>query len=124
MGVALPLLLLLWVTMMAAMMLPSVAPVAITWVRGIGRQSSGWTRTVRTIEFVGGYLLAWSAFGRLVHAALALTGGLVDDHPTAGRWIGHFRVPTDGLPLRRERPGAEVLSHRHDLGGQRCCGVC
>jgi predicted metal-binding membrane protein len=88
MGIALPLFLLLWVTMMAAMMLPSMAPVALTWVRGIGRQSSGWARTARTIEFVGGYLLVWMAFGLLVYAALALTGGLVDDHPTAGRWIG------------------------------------
>ncbi|MFF4508062.1 DUF2182 domain-containing protein [Streptomyces sp. NPDC001401] len=97
MGLALPLFLLLWVTMMAAMMLPSMAPVAITWVRGIGRQSSGWTRTVRTVEFVGGYLLVWTAFGLLAYAALALTGGLVDDHPTAGRWIGSVAFLLAGL---------------------------
>ena len=97
MGMALPLFLLLWVTMMAAMMLPSMAPVAITWVRGIGRQSSGWTRTARTIEFVGGYLLVWTAFGLLAYGALALTGGLVDDHPTAGRWIGSIALLLAGL---------------------------
>ncbi|NUP23883.1 MAG: DUF2182 domain-containing protein [Streptomyces sp.] len=97
MGLALPLFLLLWVTMMAAMMLPSMAPVAITWVRGIGRQSSGWTRTVRTIEFVGGYLLVWTVFGLLVYAALALTGGLLDDHSTAGRWIGAVAYLLAGL---------------------------
>ncbi len=33
MGLGLPLFLLLWVIMMAAMMFPSVSPVAITWVR-------------------------------------------------------------------------------------------
>ncbi|MBV7696186.1 DUF2182 domain-containing protein [Streptomyces sp. TRM70350] len=97
MGMALPLFLLMWVTMMAAMMLPSMAPVAITWARGIGRQSSGWTRTVRTVEFVGGYLLVWIAFGLLVYAALALTGGLVHDHPTAGRWIGAAAFLLAGL---------------------------
>ncbi|HEY9368142.1 DUF2182 domain-containing protein [Streptomyces sp.] len=97
MGMALPLFLLLWVTMMAAMMLPSMAPVAITWVRGIGRQSSGWTRTARTVEFVGGYLLVWTAFGLLAYAALAITGGLVDDHPTAGRWIGAVAFLLAGL---------------------------
>ena len=97
MGMALPLFLLLWVTMMAAMMLPSMAPVAITWVRGIGRQSSGWTRAARTIEFVGGYLLVWTAFGLLAYGALALTGGLVDDHPTAGRWIGSIAFLLAGL---------------------------
>ncbi|MFE7277306.1 DUF2182 domain-containing protein [Streptomyces sp. NPDC057623] len=97
MGLALPLFLLLWVTMMAAMMLPSMAPVAITWVRGIGRQSSGWARTARTVEFVGGYLLVWTAFGLLAYAALAFTGNLVDDHPTAGRWIGSIAFLLAGL---------------------------
>lgn len=97
MGMALPLFLLLWVTMMAAMMLPSMAPVAITWVRGIGRQSSGWARAARTVEFVGGYLMVWTAFGALAYAALALTGGLVADHPTAGRWIGFTAFLLAGL---------------------------
>ncbi|MFI8320261.1 DUF2182 domain-containing protein [Streptomyces sp. NPDC085529] len=97
MGMALPLFLLLWVTMMAAMMLPSMAPVALSWVRGIGRRSSGWARTVRTVAFAGGYLLVWTAFGLLVYAALALTGGLVTDHPTAGRWIGAVAFLLAGL---------------------------
>ncbi|MGW8766802.1 DUF2182 domain-containing protein [Streptomyces sp. NPDC055815] len=97
MGMALPLFLLLWVTMMAAMMLPSMAPVALTWVRGIGRQSSGWTRTARTVEFVAGYLLVWAAFGLLAYAALAFTGDLVHDHPTAGRWIGAVAFLLAGL---------------------------
>ncbi|MFF8015940.1 DUF2182 domain-containing protein [Streptomyces sp. NPDC007929] len=97
MGLALPLFLLLWVLMMAAMMLPSMAPVAITWVRGIGRQTAGWTRAARTAEFVGGYLLGWTAFGLLAYGALALTGGLVDDHPTAGRWIGSIAFLLAGL---------------------------
>lgn len=97
MGLALPLFLLLWVTMMAAMMLPSMAPVALTWVRGIGRQSSGWTRAARTVAFVGGYLLVWTAFGLLAYAALALTGDLVHDRPTTGRWIGSVAFLLAGL---------------------------
>ncbi|WP_237519651.1 DUF2182 domain-containing protein [Streptomyces sp. HUCO-GS316] len=97
MGMALPLFLLLWVTMMAAMMLPSMAPVALTWVRGIGRRSSGWSRAGRTLEFAGGYLLVWTGFGLLAYAALAFTGDLVDDHPTAGRWIGSVAFLLAGL---------------------------
>jgi predicted metal-binding membrane protein len=97
MGMALPLFLLLWVTMMAAMMLPSMAPVAVTWVRGIGRRSSGWSRAGRTLEFAGGYLLVWTGFGLLAYAALAFTGDLVDDHPTAGRWIGSVAFLLAGL---------------------------
>ncbi|MFC8364704.1 DUF2182 domain-containing protein [Streptomyces griseorubiginosus] len=97
MGMALPLFLLLWATMMAAMMLPSMAPVAITWVRGIGRQSSGWARTARTAEFVAGYLLVWTASGLLAYAALALTDRLLTDHPTVGRWIGSAAFLLAGL---------------------------
>ncbi|MFC0842581.1 DUF2182 domain-containing protein [Streptomyces noboritoensis] len=88
MGLALPLFLLLWVVMMAAMMLPSVAPVAITWVRGINRRSTGPARALRIAAFVSGYLLAWTAFGLLAYAALAATGHLVDRDPGTGRWIG------------------------------------
>ncbi|MFB7512391.1 DUF2182 domain-containing protein [Streptomyces sp. NPDC056144] len=117
MGMALPLFLLLWVTMMAAMMLPSMAPVALSWVRGIGRRSSGWTRTVRTAEFVCGYLLVWTAFGLLAYAALALTGDLVAEHPTAGRWIGAVSFLLAGLyqlgPLKNVclRHCRDPLSH-------------
>jgi predicted metal-binding membrane protein len=97
MGMALPLFLVLWLVMMAAMMLPSVAPVAITWAKGIARQSSGGVRAVRTAEFVGGYLLAWTVFGILAYGGLALTGRLVDGHPTAGRWIGAAAFALAGL---------------------------
>ncbi|MEV0410608.1 DUF2182 domain-containing protein [Streptomyces sp. NPDC050448] len=97
MGMALPLFLLLWLAMMAAMMLPSVAPVAVTWARGIARQSSGMTRAVRITEFLGGYLLAWTAFGLLAYGGLALTGGLVDRDPQAGKWIGAAAFALAGL---------------------------
>ncbi|NGO08002.1 DUF2182 domain-containing protein [Streptomyces sp. HC44] len=88
MGMGVPLFLLLWLIMMIAMMFPSVAPVAITWARAIGRQSTGAARAARTAQFVSGYLLAWTVFGLLAYGLLAATGALVDDSPTAGRWIG------------------------------------
>ncbi|MFF8375745.1 DUF2182 domain-containing protein [Streptomyces sp. NPDC015661] len=97
MGMPLPLFLPLWLAMMAAMMLPSVAPVAVTWARGIARQSSGLKRAVRTTEFLGGYLLAWTAFGLLAYVGLALTGGLVDRDPQAGKWIGAAAFALAGL---------------------------
>ncbi|MER5205519.1 DUF2182 domain-containing protein [Streptomyces sp. NPDC002825] len=88
MGMTLPLFLLLWLVMMVAMMFPSVAPVAITWAHAIGRQSSGWRRAVRTTEFVSGYLLVWTAFGLVAYGLLTLTADVVQEHETAGRWIG------------------------------------
>lgn len=125
MGLALPLFLVLWVTMMAAMMLPSMAPVAITWVRAIGRRSSGWTRTARTVGFVGGYLLVWTAFGLLAYGALALTGDLVADHPDAGRWIGAAAFALAGLyqlgPLKNVclRHCRDPMSHLMHYAGFR-----
>lgn len=97
MGMALPLFLLLWLAMMAAMMLPSVAPVAVTWAKAIGRQSPGMAGVVRTVQFVAGYLLVWAAFGMLAYGGLALTGHLVDQNATAGRWIGAVAFGLAGL---------------------------
>ncbi|MET7714470.1 DUF2182 domain-containing protein [Streptomyces sp. NPDC005407] len=104
-GLALPLFLLLWVTMMVAMMFPSMAPVAITWARAIGRQSAGAVRAARIAQFAGGYLLAWTAFGLLAYGVLAAAGRLVDGAPEAGRWLGAAAFLLAGLyqfgPLKR-----------------------
>jgi predicted metal-binding membrane protein len=96
-GVALPLFLLLWVVMMAAMMLPSIAPVAITWARAIGRQSAGAVRAGRIAQFAGGYLVAWATFGLIMYVLLAAAGEVVDGHGQAGRWIGAAAFLLAGL---------------------------
>ncbi|GGT50573.1 hypothetical protein GCM10010271_63470 [Streptomyces kurssanovii] len=105
MGLELPLFLLLWVTMMVAMMFPSMAPVAITWARAIGRQSAGAARAARIAQFAGGYLIAWAAFGLVAYGALTATARLVDGSPEAGRWLGAAAFLLAGLyqfgPLKR-----------------------
>jgi len=57
-----------WVTMMAAMMLPSVAPMVLVFSRvkreRPRRDSVG---AAPTWIFVGGYLLAWTAYGLLAY---------------------------------------------------------
>ncbi|MFF5973776.1 DUF2182 domain-containing protein [Streptomyces sp. NPDC012769] len=97
MGMAMPLFLALWLAMMVAMMFPSVAPVALTWARGIARRSTGAVRAGRTAAFVCGYLLVWTAFGLVAYGLLALTGDLVHDHPDAGPWIGAGAFALAGL---------------------------
>ncbi|MFE2302006.1 DUF2182 domain-containing protein [Streptomyces sp. NPDC059445] len=98
MGMDVPLFLLLWLVMMIAMMFPSVAPVALTWARSIGRQSpTRGVRVARTAQFAGGYLLVWTAFGLIAYGLLAWTGTLVDEHPGAGRWIGAGAFLVAGL---------------------------
>ena len=88
MGLALLPFLGVWVVMMAAMMFPSVAPVAVLWTRLITGASAGWARSARMSLFIGGYLLAWAACGAAAFAALVGTGRLLDASPTAAKWLG------------------------------------
>jgi Predicted metal-binding integral membrane protein (DUF2182) len=53
----------MWTAMMAAMMFPSVAPVAILWTRSIVYRLSGLAALSRIALFVSGYLLAWAFAG-------------------------------------------------------------
>jgi predicted metal-binding membrane protein len=77
-----------WVTMMAAMMLPSLSPMAVAYSRAAG---TGGARSVgRTVVFAAGYLLPWAAFGvlayALVDAARALDVGVLA-WDRAGRYV-------------------------------------
>lgn len=57
-----------WLTMMAAMMLPSLSPMAVAYSRAAGR---GQARSIAgTVVFAAGYLLPWAAFGLLAYAAV------------------------------------------------------
>jgi predicted metal-binding membrane protein len=58
MGLSLAPFLGVWVLMMAAMMLPAVAPVAALYLRALRPSRSG-----RVAGFLGGYLLVWAAAG-------------------------------------------------------------
>jgi len=88
MGLALLPFLGLWVVMMAAMMLPSAAPVAVLWTRLISGSSAGAGRALRMSAFLAGYLLAWAAVGVVAFAALAGTGRLLTASPVAAKWLG------------------------------------
>jgi predicted metal-binding membrane protein len=78
-----------WTVMMAAMMLPGVAPVGGLYARAIRVQAAGrQTRAVRVAGLVAGYLLAWAAFGLVAFAIADLTGRLASDHADAARFGG------------------------------------
>jgi predicted metal-binding membrane protein len=88
MGLALLPFLGLWVVMMTAMMLPSVAPVAVLWTRLITGAPAGSGRVVRMSAFLTGYLLAWAVVGAVAFSALAGTGRLLTASPPAAKWLG------------------------------------
>jgi predicted metal-binding membrane protein len=73
-----------WATMMAAMMLPSLAPAAAAHAALVRRELS------RVLLFAGGYLLVWSAAGigayGLFELGTSLLGGSLAWH-NAGRWV-------------------------------------
>ena len=87
----------LWVVMMAAMMLPSVAPVAALWTRLISGASAGIGRAVRMSLFLSGYLLVWAAFGAVAFAALTGSGRLLTASPVAAKWLGVGIFITAGI---------------------------
>jgi len=97
MGLALLPFLGLWIVMMAAMMLPSAAPVAVLWTRVICGTSTGPGRAGRTAMFLGGYLLAWAACGAIAFAVLTGTGRLVTASPAAAKWLGVSFFVTAGI---------------------------
>jgi predicted metal-binding membrane protein len=88
MGLTLLAFLALWVVMMAAMMLPSVAPMVIVWVRSVSVRATAWERVNGVGQFLAGYLIVWAAFGLLAYVAFVGAGRLVDSSPTAARWVG------------------------------------
>ena len=70
MGLTLVAFLALWVVMMTAMMLPSVAPMVIVWVRSVSVRATAWQRSMASAQFLAGYLIVWAAFGLLAYAPL------------------------------------------------------
>jgi predicted metal-binding membrane protein len=98
-----------WVTMMAAMMLPSVAPMVLTFARiSRTRSDSGHLPGVPTGVFLGGYLIAWTAYGLVAYSLYrvakdAAPAFLAWDH--AGRYVAGGALGVAGLyevtPLKR-----------------------
>lgn len=66
----------MWTLMMAAMMLPSVAPVASMYQRSILT-----ARTLRLAGFIAGYLIVWIAAGVPAYLCSRLVGDWVEGHP-------------------------------------------
>jgi predicted metal-binding membrane protein len=110
-----------WATMMAAMMLPSLSPMAVAYSRGAG---GGERPVAGTVLFAIGYLLVWLAAGLLAYALIEgvralgllawdwagqyIAGGVIlgaalyELTPAKARCLRHCRDSR----LLRQRPGA------------------
>jgi predicted metal-binding membrane protein len=97
MGLAFGPFLVFWTVMMAAMMLPSVAPFASLYLRTIRATGSSWVEAPRGSALVAGYLLVWAAFGVFVFV-MALAGGrLADAHPSQAPWVAAGLLVAAGI---------------------------
>jgi predicted metal-binding membrane protein len=72
----------LWTVMMAAMMLPALAPLGVLYA------GEGAGRTARASGLAAGYLMAWAAFGVLALVISAAAGRLAARSPSTADWIG------------------------------------
>jgi predicted metal-binding membrane protein len=89
-----------WITMMAAMMLPAVAPMVLVFSRVSRERARRGRAYVPTFVFVAGYLVAWAGFGLAAYAIFrAVTalgpGFLAWDR--AGPWIAGGAIAAAGV---------------------------
>src|SRR6266516_5537081 len=109
----------IWVTMTAAMMLPSAAPTA----RHVGRLA----HRVPTLLFTGGYLAVWTGYGLLAYGVFRLVtsfdiGWLASSRAAATSSPGSGRS-CSGLRSRRSTPSKRRTGRRRwptSLTGARC----
>jgi predicted metal-binding membrane protein len=138
----------IWVTMMAAMMLPSVSPMVLLFARvSRERARKGLAELVPSWLFVAGYLLVWTAVGLAAYgiyrafvsagtgwlswdragpyvagAALA-AAGIYQLTPLKDICLRHCRSPLQFLlhDWREGRAGAVLMGIEH---GAYCLGCC
>src|SRR3954469_9097002 len=82
---AAPVFLAMWVTMMVAMMFPTIAPIVLLHHMVIRRRGGG---PAATVSFVGGYLIVWAAIGVVPLAVLLAFRDLTADATWVARSCG------------------------------------
>ena len=142
-------LVLMWAVMMVAMMLPSAAPMILTFAAVHRRRGEQGRPIVPTGVFVLGYVVVWSAFSVAaallqwtLHAAALLSPAMTSTSPLVGgalliaaglfQWtplksicLAHCRSPLSFLMTewREGATGAFIMGVRHGLYCVGCCWV-
>lgn len=97
MGLGLAAFLAAWTLMMAAMMLPALAPLTSMYLRSIRSTGTRLTKTRRTVALVLGYLLAWAAFGVIAYGAALVGSELASSAPGVAPWVGAGLIAAAGV---------------------------
>jgi predicted metal-binding membrane protein len=89
-----------WVTMMAAMMLPSVTPMVLMFSRVSADRRRRGRAFVPTWVFLSGYFAAWTAYGLLAYGLYRLVGAIDFDFlawDAQGSWVAGGAIAAAGL---------------------------
>jgi len=131
----------IWVTMMAAMMLPSAAPMALIFARTAGGRIvpvlffvSGYLATwlvyglgayglYRLVDALGSGVLAWDRAGPFVAGGAVAGAGLYELTPLKAVCLRHCRTPFQFL-RDRWRDGAAGAGRMGVEHGAYCVGCC
>jgi predicted metal-binding membrane protein len=137
----------IWVPMMAAMMLPSVAPMVLVFSRVSNDRRDAGRETTPTWVFIAGYLIAWTAYGlvaygvyraakeiapellgwdragRYVAGGALLAAGLYELTPLKNTCLRHCRGPMH-VVLAGWRSGAGGSLRMGIEHGGYCVGCC
>jgi len=104
-----------WTLMMGAMMLPTVAPVAVLYERSVTD-----SRVLRLASFAASYIVVWGLAGVPAFAIASLLSSVAIDHPQAARYmaagifllLGLYQVsPLKDRCLRHCRSPLSLLIH-------------
>jgi predicted metal-binding membrane protein len=102
-----------WVTMMAAMMLPSVAPMVVVYSRVVRERARRGRAYAPTWLFVSGYLAAWTAYGLAaygVYRAVVAAAPSFLAWDTGGPFVAGGAIVVAGL-YQLTRLKAKCLKH-------------
>jgi predicted metal-binding membrane protein len=137
----------MWWVMMAAMMLPSAAPILLLFARINRKEKSTGRPFIPTGIFAAGYLVAWGAFSALatglqwalerlgllspmmvttsywLGGAILLTAGVWQLTPIKGVCLRHCRSPM-GFLVQSWRPGRSGAFRMGLEHGSFCLGCC
>jgi predicted metal-binding membrane protein len=90
----------IWTLMMAAMMLPAVAPLVELYARTVRDH-----RAARLTSFGAGFVLAWAATGFVAYALASVFDALAEDRPTVAQAVAVSAFAVCGLyqltPMKR-----------------------
>jgi len=137
----------MWAVMMAAMMLPTAAPMLLLYARTARRADAGTRAMLRVSAMAGGYLVAWSAFSvgatllqRVLSQQMLLTPMMESARPSATAWLlllagGYQFTPLKTACLTTCRsPLSRIMRHWHSgtwgafhMGAEQglyCLGCC